>query len=442
MHKIIKGAFIFITLFGFGLQAQHSISGNFTPAQNFKWVVAYQLKSGSLAYVADAAVKNGVFKLNIKDAAEPGTYRLVYGIPQEELYFDVIYNGKEDVQLIFDETKGVTFIASKENKLFTNYFKEVNICEQEIISLFSANNFNTSELQQLVQSLEQIQSDYEKKSADLICHDYIIANNPYVPALTESAQEYVSNKKGAYFKKVNFKNIVLQNSDFLMDKTINYVLTAMPLQQLTDNELEKVRQENISTVYGLLQNADASYATHFLYTLWNKLAILNLNETTDFMYNTYLEKLAIKTNNQKVIDNIVTHNRLRLGATAPEIIWKDGDTDKKLSELEAAEHYVLVFWSSGCPHCLKEVPQLHKGLLEIPTTKVLAIGLEDNDTKWKKEIGKLNEFHHALALGKWENKYVGIYGIQTTPTYFILDKDKKIVAKPSDYTGVITYLKP
>ncbi len=438
MKSIYTVIFLFLA---FSTQAQHIISGKFSPARDYKWVVAYQLKSGNQEYVADTAIRNGVFKLNIKEDAPTGTYRMVYGVPQDELYFDVIYNGKEDVQLTFDKTQGVSFIASEENTLFTNYFKEVNTCEQEIISFFSSKKTDKSELEQLVQSLQQIQLTYEAKSIDLICHNYIVANSPYIPTLSESAQEYVGKKKKSYFKKIDFKNIVLQNSDFLMDKTINYVLTAMPLQQLSDNELEMERQKNIAKINSLLQNVDATYATHLFYALWNKLTDEGLNETSDFVYNSYLEKLAIKTKNQKIIDDIKISTRLRLGAVAPEITWKDGDTSKKLSELKAAEHYVLVFWSSGCPHCLKEVPQLQKGLAENTSTIVLAIGLEDNDTKWKKEITKLKDFQHALALGKWENKYVGIYGIHQTPTYFILDKDKKIVDKPADYKEVLAFLK-
>ena len=38
---------------------------------------------------------------------------------------------------------------------------------------------------------------------------------------------------------------------------------------------------------------------------------------------------------------------------------------------------------------------------------------------------------HVLGLEKWKNKYVKMYDIRSTPTYLVLDTDKKIIAKPA-----------
>jgi protein-disulfide isomerase len=38
----------------------------------------------------------------------------------------------------------------------------------------------------------------------------------------------------------------------------------------------------------------------------------------------------------------------------------------------------------------------------------------------------------VLGLGKWTNKLGVLYNVNATPTYFILDKDKKIIDKPND----------
>ena len=93
--------FAFFLLATFFLQAQHTISGTFTPAKEYKWLIAYRLKPGTQVYVADTAIKNGEFALSIPENAVEGTYRFVYAIPQEEFYFDVIYNGKENIELMF-----------------------------------------------------------------------------------------------------------------------------------------------------------------------------------------------------------------------------------------------------------------------------------------------------------------------------------------------------
>ena len=150
--------------------------------------------------------------------------------------------------------------------------------------------------------------------------------------------------------------------------------------------------------------------------------------------------MAFETKNQDILEKIDLHNRLRIGAAAPEITWKDGDMVKKLSKMNDAENYLLVFWSSSCSHCLRELPALHNKLKNNNTIKVVAVGLEEEDVYWKQESGKMANFEHAIALGKWENEYAKLYDIHQTPTYFILDQDKRIIAKPEDDIGVIEFL--
>ena len=165
-------------------------------------------------------------------------------------------------------------------------------------------------------------------------------------------------------------------------------------------------------------------------SLWNYL-----REPSD-----YLKTKTSTPEDDKIVAEIELHNRLRLGAIAPEIAWKDGADLKSLSKLEDNESYILVFWSSTCGHCLRELPALHKRLKDNKKIKVVAIGLEDDDINWKVESAKLESFEHAITLGKWDSEYADLYGIDSTPTYFVLDKDKRIIAKPKNDKGVIEFL--
>ena len=71
----------------------------------------------------------------------------------------------------------------------------------------------------------------------------------------------------------------------------------------------------------------------------------------------------------------------------------------------------------------------------------MAVGLEDDETSWNFEIKNLPNFKHALALGKWQSDYAQVFGIKQTPTYFVLDKDKRFIYKPKDDKEVISFLK-
>ena len=89
-----KHAFLIFSLFFTLLsEAQHSVSGNLSPAEDYKWLIAYKLNPDHQNYIADTEVKNGAFLLKMPTNAQAGMYRLVYAVPQEEYYFDFIYNG-------------------------------------------------------------------------------------------------------------------------------------------------------------------------------------------------------------------------------------------------------------------------------------------------------------------------------------------------------------
>lgn len=90
----------------------------------------------------------------------------------------------------------------------------------------------------------------------------------------------------------------------------------------------------------------------------------------------------------------------------------------------------MVFWSTDCSHCLREIPELHTFMKGSKKAKVIAFSLEKEAFIWKNYIINLYGWHNVLGLGKWENKIAKTYQIFSTPTYFILDKNKKIIAKP------------
>lgn len=433
--------FIPVLFLALSLQAQNTISGTFSPAKEYSWLIAYQLKPGAQVYAADTAIKNGAFNLKLPEKSPQGTYRFVYAVPQEEFYFDVLYNGTEDINLAFESTQGATFTTSKENLLFGAYFKEITALEQDMISFYAVGSTDLKAYREILNTYQEVQKSYEEKSEGLIARQFIKANEPYIPTTYESIQDYVQNRKKYYFKNLDVTNPVLQASGFLTDKLTNYVFTALPLEQLEKADIENEIQTNITTVIEKLNGVSDTYSFHILHALWMQSSEKGFNDTADFIFINYLKPSTASIANTDIIDNIEIQNRLRIGVVAPDIRWKDGDKEVKLSALHDAKNYLLVFWSSTCGHCLKELPALHKELKENKDLKVIAVGLEDDDVSWKVESSKLDNFEHVIALGKWESDYARLYDIHATPTYFILDENKQIIAKPESDKDVVTFLK-
>lgn len=437
MNKILAILLIFIC---FSLEAQKTISGTFTPAEEFTWIIAYRLKPGTQVYVSDTAIEDGFFSLKMPENAEPGTYRLVYAVPQEEYNFDIIFNGKEDIILSFDKSTGLSIESSEENILLTDYFDQSKTIQEKIISFYTEGNSNPKKFNALIEEQKSIQKGFTEKSKEFVARNFITANKPYLPSNFESIQEYIANSKVNYFNHIDFSNTTLQASGFLTDKVTNFVFTALPLNEMTQLETEIAMQGNVKLINDKLVSVSEAYKFHIFYTLWSQAAASKFNDLSDFIYSEYLISSAKLTNNQSIIQEIETHNRLRIGAKAPNIFFEKEDKAITLYDLEEADQYVLIFWSSTCGHCLKEVPVLHKNLAKKTTVKVIAVGLEDDDVQWKIESEKLKNFEHVIALGKWQSDYAQLYAITATPSYFILDKEKKIIAKPEDQTNILKYL--
>jgi thiol-disulfide isomerase/thioredoxin len=112
-----------------------------------------------------------------------------------------------------------------------------------------------------------------------------------------------------------------------------------------------------------------------------------------------------------------------------------------LHQLEGADYYLLIFWSSACGHCLDELPKVKELITKKPNVKVVAFGLEREENDWKNEIKNFPDFIHQIGLDKWENPIVKTYGVSATPMYFLLSADKIIMAKPYEYEDLEVVLK-
>lgn len=439
----MKNSFLLVVLcLGLQMGAQHHISGKLSPAADFKWLIAYKINPTSQSYIADAEVKDGDFTLRIPANSPTGTYRIVYAVPQNEFYFDLIYNDKEDIKLHFDLKNGLNFTASEENNIFQDYFKEINTLEEELERLYDNENIDPGREADLLKKLRTTQETYESISKNLLSGHFIRANKPYVPSVYEIGQAPDAvHKTRHYFDSLDFNDSVLQGTAFLSDKLLDYVFHIFPEPPRNRGEMEHEMQLKVQTAAQVLQNVEPSYHAWLMEDLWAMAVQYHFDATADYIYENHLRDLAQETQNTELIDKIDTYNRLRLGAIAPDITWDEGNITKKLSDLSGSKYYVLVFWSSTCSHCLNELPKLQQDLKSIKDAKVLAIGLEDERENWKKESAKLPDFIHGISLGKWESRYVELYKIQQTPTYYILDAEKRIVAKPEHYGEVVDFFK-
>ncbi|WP_295981846.1 TlpA disulfide reductase family protein [uncultured Algibacter sp.] len=424
------------------LLAQNTIKGKFSPAKDYNFALLYKVKPTLSDYVSNAEIQeDGSFEFKLDSTNTKGMYRLVYGVPQEDYNFDIIYNGKEDIELTFNSETGVEFKKSTENKLIASYTNSMSMVTQSIGNYFSQESKDTIALKAIFKTQKETQENFENATKDTIALEFIKANKPYIPQQVQDVKTYINNLKTHYFDHVDFNNKTLQSSNFLEERMLNYVFG---MSSDSKDELENYK-ENIDVVYSYMKDAPNEVQRILLFDVWQQMSDLGFESIANYIAENYLMDIAVSLNDQELLHALILYKNISKGNVAPdfdiEIKEKDKLVEKKLSELQGSENYIIVFWSSTCSHCLDEVPQLQTLVksLEKDKVKVIAIGLEDEPYRWKDLTYTYSEFIHVYGEGKWDNKIGDDYGVTATPTYFILDKDKKIISKPIDFKALKVY---
>ena len=440
---MIKKLFFLFTLLPGFIVAQYSIKGNFSPAEDYKWIILYKVTPTTSVYIDNSEVdEKGNFEIPMDSSASKGVYRIVYAMPQEEYNFDIIYNAAEDIELNYNDEKGVEFINSKENKLLTSFTKSMMMINQTINNYYSNGNTDKKAFNKIFSTVREAQANFEEASKGTIASHFIKANATYIPSDYEDLQMYARNLKNNYLKHIDFNNPVLQSSEFLVQRMISYVFGMNP----NPNDIDAFKS-NVNDIVNAINTAETNYQKTLLKILWNQFVDIENETMANFIAADYLLPIAEELKDSELISELTIYKNTSIGTKAPdfsfEILNKDDEKElTQLSQLDTHQRYVILFWSSSCGHCLKELPELKKytDTLQEKDTKIIAIGLEEEPYNWNNEIVHYPDFLHVYGEDKWENPIGDEYGVKSTPTYFVLDKNKKIIAKPYDFKALKEHL--
>ena len=436
------------SIFTIGLSAQNSIDGYLTEAADeFEWVILYQLKGANQIYIENTDVIEGSFSLMLPKDSEKGMYRVSYGTGGTS-FIDFLFD-HEDVKFSFNPKKAgksIAFEASNNNKIYTDYLRKseaskVLIDSLQVTYLREEDVTKKTVISELYsESLDyykQQQRMFESKSQGLIANNFIKGQRKfYQDEVIASAQDYLNSEKEHFLDFVDFNDPVLFNATFFSAKAVDYVFY---LNQSRDPQVQNALYKNaVNYVMGKVEN-NGRVKSEILTVLMYSFAQIENSELVNYCIDSHFESLPDNYKNPEIVEQLRASVALAIGNTAPDFTWEVNGTMNSLHKINKAETYVLVFWSTGCSHCLVEVPMLHDYLKENPNVHVIAVALEEDAIGFKRETDKLERFTNVLGLRKWENPIGQKYQITSTPTYFVLGKDKKIIAKPEFFRDVKTF---
>ncbi|MGD9931279.1 MAG: redoxin domain-containing protein [Mangrovibacterium sp.] len=129
-----------------------------------------------------------------------------------------------------------------------------------------------------------------------------------------------------------------------------------------------------------------------------------------------------------------------MGNTARELLLEDADGEFHSLKQQATTYTIVAFWEPECGHCKTEIPRLYQEVfLKANPSKlsVYAVYTMSEKDAWLRFV---EEQQIRDWLNVWDphqsSNFRYLYGVRTTPSLFLLDKDKKIIAKNMDVNNL------
>jgi peroxiredoxin len=437
---IKKLPFIFL-LFTLTSIAQYSIKGSIDPSDKFSWVLLYKMQNGEQSYVQNADIVDGEFEFNLTEKEGSGIYRAYYQI-ENGLYVEFIYND-EDIEFNFDPVQPeqtLQFTKSDENNLHQKYYKSIRMIQKVVDSLqveyFKSTDDKTDDqirkkYTEVINRLSSEQRDYEKQSEGKLAHHIIKASAQYnSPEPIKNPAVYLQTVKDHFFDAIDLNDSILSHTSFINDRLTDYVFYLNQAEDLeTINLLQQKAIQNAITWIGentqVLVKFEASLLEQYLVD--DNVTMLK------FVLENYYNLLPESKQDIKLKHRVLAGLKTAVGVIASDFEWEDETGSRSLHKLTGTDYYIVLFFSSDCPHCQVETPEFYDFISGIENIQVVAVGLEDQKENWEQMTEGYDEFINILDLEKWSSPKVKDYGVMGIPSYFVLDSDKRILAKPEDF---------
>ena len=255
-----------------------------------------------------------------------------------------------------------------------------------------------------------------------------------------------------YFDNFDYTDPRLLRTPLIEDKVMGFVTKVVP--QIPDSIIVYVDK--------LLDRskADSNVFRFMLITIFNHYAKSNIMGM-DAVYVNLADKYYINDSwwsDKKFIsdlkERIEKTRPLLIGKTAPDMElmlvpsehFKQAENDTTLKRFPhigskitlhnlEAKYLVLVFWEADCGHCKTAIPKLYEiyeNELKNKDIKILAVSTlfgEEGKTKWVDFVNQHKLYDWMNAWNPYSYQYKLDYDILSTPQFFILDKNKRIIAK-------------
>ncbi|MGB1040428.1 MAG: redoxin domain-containing protein [Flavobacteriales bacterium] len=466
---VLFAAALLISLFGLS-QKEYTIKAKIEGNTNkVAYLASYSGKN--LFYYDTTDVKSdGSFTFKNTDMPH-GVYAIIVSMPPSTLYFDILVNETNiDLRAKMPDPVGTMNVRkSEENKIFFNYIsylKKQSEKKKPLIEKASEaqKNNKKEELEKINSVITEIdkgvlalQKEIANKHKDKLVGKLVnMSVEIDIPEPTQKVKDTAQYKYDYYIEhywdNIDITDDRLGKSALFYNKMENYFMKVIPQAPDTiikriDQFLSKVEQG------GVMWKSSIEFLIYaHIKTKMMGMDAVYVHMADNYILNGKCDDWIDKDKIDKIRPKVNKMRPTLIGKTAPNIILADS-TEKNWINLKTvkSKYTMLIFWADDCGHCQKEIPKFNEIYDSIKKNtnidlEVYAVCTSISNTGWKKFINKhdlswinVSDFQDMrdnpekyILNGNTTLKsinYRNSYDVFVTPIAYLLDENKKIIAK-------------
>lgn len=424
---------------------------------------------GKKKFVVDTVMadENGYAVFEGDEPLDRGIYILV--LPSENnAYFELLVGDDQKFKLSTSTENYVENMkvkGSAANKVFNEYQRkmaefqqEIRTLQSELESLPDDDKEEREKIRNQLKGIGENRKAYMKKVAEENEGALFgaIINAIMEPEIPDPPRDEEGNVSDSAFQYRYYRDHYFDNIDFSEAGLLRTPIFEPKLDAYFETVIPPVPDSVIPIAHDLIAEAqDANYEV-FKYMTSH---LLNYFETSKVMgmdavfvsiaedwYLSGEADWADSTLRAKIEERVLKITPNIIGQKAADI--KQVPTfDDRYASLHALEgdYTILVFWEPDCGHCKKVLPRLHEiylDTLQDINVDVFAVYTQVDKEEWTEFIyeKEIDEFIHVWdPYGRTD--FRNNYDIYSTPVIYILDDEKRIVAKRIDVEFIPKFLK-
>lgn len=262
----------------------------------------------------------------------------------------------------------------------------------------------------------------------------------YFVQTNDLAQAQVEGKPAAEIHKNKILNKLVTDNDYLegsglMSKLVldylRYSITGASSQDEINTTIEKEIDELLTKTDLETPRGQNVLSAIFLVLPQEQFASL-------------LEKYYAKANaltceiTDELKASLTAHNTIVPGNQVPNITFKKPVKGYKSLYDVKADKKIVIFWASWCPACQDEMPFIKEYYRNFKQDggEIVSISLDFDEAAFN-EATKDFEWVNYTELLQWDTQGIVEFGVTSTPTLFLLDKDNKLIKKATHISELV-----